>query len=108
MEPYVYEEQLGCIEVMDNVFIGYGTIVLGGVRIGPNVVVAAGSLVNRDVPPNTVVGGVPAKVLGTFTEFEKKRREYIYPFEIRPYAQKVSKELENYMWNDFQVKHSNV
>ncbi len=50
---------VGKIVIHDNVFVGSQSIVLGGVTIGPNAVIAAGSLVTRDVPPETVVGGVP-------------------------------------------------
>ncbi|HCE8951671.1 TPA: acyltransferase [Raoultella ornithinolytica] len=46
-------------------FIGFGSVILGNVTIGRGAVVAACSFVNKDVPPNTVVGGVPAKVLRT-------------------------------------------
>jgi len=53
----------GRITVHDNCFIGHRTTVLPGVTIGPNAIVAAGSVVTKDVPPNTVAGGVPAKVL---------------------------------------------
>jgi acetyltransferase-like isoleucine patch superfamily enzyme len=53
----------GRITVHDNCFIGHRTTLLPGVTIGPNAIVAAGSVVAKDVPPNTVVGGVPAKVL---------------------------------------------
>lgn len=41
-------------------WIGYGAIILSGVRIGDGAVVAAGSVVTRDVPPRTIVAGVPA------------------------------------------------
>lgn len=51
------------IHVEANVWIAAGAIVLGGVTIGENSVVAAGSVVTRDVPPNTLVGGNPATVL---------------------------------------------
>ena len=47
----------GCCEIYDNVFIGAGSKILYGVRIGPNAIVAAGSVVTKDVPPGTVVGG---------------------------------------------------
>ncbi|HDZ2730741.1 TPA: transferase, partial [Klebsiella pneumoniae] len=44
-------------------FIGFGSVILGNVTIGKGAIVAACSFVNKDVPPNSVVGGVPAKVL---------------------------------------------
>lgn len=49
------------IHLEDDVWIGSGAIVLPGVRIGHGSVVAAGAVVNKDVPPMTVVGGIPAK-----------------------------------------------
>lgn len=46
-----------------NVWIGAAATVLPGVTIGENSVVAAGAIVSRDVPPNTIVAGVPAKII---------------------------------------------
>ena len=51
------------IRVEDHVWIGAGAIIRGGVTIGEGAVVAAGAVVTKDVPPRTVVGGVPARVL---------------------------------------------
>jgi acetyltransferase-like isoleucine patch superfamily enzyme len=51
------------IHIGNNVWIGSNSTVLGGVTIGNNAVIAAGSVVTRDVPENTVVAGVPAKVI---------------------------------------------
>ena len=67
------KEFVGKIEVFDNVFIGANAIILGPCKIGPNVVVAAGAVVSKDVPENSVVGGVPARVIGKFEELKKKR-----------------------------------
>lgn len=53
----------GAVVIRQNAWIGAGATILPGVTVGKNSVVAAGALVNRDVPPNTVVGGVPAKIL---------------------------------------------
>lgn len=49
------------IVIEDHVWIGAGAIILPGVTIGRGSVVAAGAVVNRNVPPRTVVGGVPAR-----------------------------------------------
>lgn len=51
------------IVIEDDVWIGSGAVITDGVRIGKGAVVAAGAVVTQDVPPHTVVGGVPAKVL---------------------------------------------
>ena len=53
----------GDIKVDDDVWIGYGAIILSGVHIGQGAVVAAGSVVTKDIPPYSIVGGVPAKVI---------------------------------------------
>ncbi len=51
------------VRIGDNVFIGTRAIVLKGVTIGSNSVIAAGSVVVSDVPPDCIAGGVPARVL---------------------------------------------
>jgi acetyltransferase-like isoleucine patch superfamily enzyme len=51
------------IDIEPNVWIAAGATIVGGVAVGANSVVAAGSVVTRDVPPNTLVGGNPASVI---------------------------------------------
>ena len=60
------ERQCNCpapIVIGKNVWIGSGSIVLPGITIGENAVVAAGAVVTRDVEPGTVVAGVPARFI---------------------------------------------
>ena len=57
-------EVINKIVIKDNVFIGHDAIILPGITIADNSVVAARSLVNSDVPSGVIVGGVPAKVIG--------------------------------------------
>ena len=51
------------IVIEDDVWLGAGAIITDGVRVGQGAVVAAGAVVTKDVPPHTVVGGVPAKII---------------------------------------------
>ena len=63
---------VGKIVVHDNVFIGIGCTIMLDVELGPNAIVAAGSIVTRDVPPNTIVGGNPAKPICTVDDYLAK------------------------------------
>jgi len=51
------------IHIKKNAWVGAGATILQGVTIGENAVVAAGSVVSKDVPDNTIVGGIPAKFI---------------------------------------------
>ena len=61
------------IKIGKHVWIGSNATVLQGVTIGDWSVVAAGAVVTMDVPPMTVVGGVPAKILKTISGNDKER-----------------------------------
>lgn len=58
------------IVIGDHVWIGQKAMILKGVTIGDNAVIAAGSVVTKDVPANTLVGGVPAKPIKTNIEWK--------------------------------------
>ena len=69
--------RIGKVDIKDNCFIGSKVVILPGVTIGPNVLIAAGSVVNKDIPPNSCVAGVPARVYQKFDEFIKYHQEAI-------------------------------
>jgi len=64
MDP-VHRKSLICtpIVIKQKAWIGAAATILPGITIGENSVVAAGAVVTRDVPPNTIVAGVPARVV---------------------------------------------
>ena len=51
------------IKIGKNVWIGANVTIVSGVTVGDGAIVAAGAVVTKDVPPETIVGGVPAKVI---------------------------------------------
>ena len=53
----------GDIVVDDDVWFGFGAVIMSGVHIGQGAVIAAGSVVTKDIPPYAIVGGVPARVI---------------------------------------------
>ena len=67
------------IEIGDNVFLGSNVSVMGGVRIGSNIIVAAGAVVTKDLEDGGIYGGVPAKRIGNIEDFWKKRETEYYP-----------------------------
>ena len=63
-----FAERVGCIEIMDNVYIGYNATIMPNVRIGKNVIVGAGALVSKDLESSGVYVGVPAKKICSFED----------------------------------------
>ena len=97
-----YTEKIGCIEIGDNVFIGAGAKILYDVKVGDNVIIAAGALVNKDIPSNSVWGGVPAKFICSFEDYLQKRRRFTVEHPADNTNQLISKECENEMWAVFR------
>ena len=68
-------DKLGRIEIGNNCFIGYGSMIMPNVSIGNNSIVAAGAVVTKSVPDNTVVGGCPARIICTTDEYLEKNKD---------------------------------
>ncbi|MEM3437263.1 MAG: acyltransferase [Nitrososphaerales archaeon] len=75
-DPYPPSKRFSGIIVEDGVVICAGSIIKAGVKIGKNSVIAMGSVVTKDVPPNTVVMGIPAKPVYSRDEYDKKRENW--------------------------------
>ena len=75
-DPFPPSEKLIGVTIKDNAIIGSRTVIKAGVTIGENSVVAMGAVVTKDVPPNTVVGGVPAKEMYSKEEYDKKQLDW--------------------------------
>ncbi|HEY0272324.1 MAG TPA: acyltransferase [Chitinophaga sp.] len=68
------------ITIGNGVWIGVGATILAGVEIGDMALIGAGSVVNRNIPPYTIVGGVPAKVL---KYWDRNTQEWVNGMQVR-------------------------
>ena len=73
----LYNDFLNCsgkVKIGSNIYFGRDVTILKGVTIGDNCIIGLGSVVSRDIPPNSVAVGYPAKVVCTIEDYYKKRK----------------------------------
>ena len=67
-------EKIGKIVIGNNCFVGVRAIIMHDVTIGDNCIIAAGAVVTKDFPPNSVVGGCPAKVICSTQDYLERNK----------------------------------
>ena len=107
-ENYRFKEEIGCIEIGNNVMIGSNVIILHGVKIGNNVIVGTGSVVVRDCEPNSVYVGVLARKTGSFDEYIKRRKkkEESEQISTTKHNQSLTDEEIRNAWECFAKAHN--
>ena len=75
-DPFPPSGKLIGVTIKNNAIIGSRAVIKAGVTIGENSVVAMGAVVTKDVPANTVVGGVPAKEMYSKKEYDEKQLDW--------------------------------
>ncbi|GAB3025467.1 hypothetical protein GCM10027051_32750 [Niabella terrae] len=87
-------DSFGKIIVGNNVYIGSCSLIMPGVSIGDNVIIAAGSVVTKSVPDNCIIGGNPAVIIGDFDNYREKMQKYNLKTKGLNPAQKRKKIVE--------------
>lgn len=85
MNEFLDAGKIGRVTIHESCSIGFGTIILPGVEIGPRVIVGANSVINRSIPPDTVVSGNPAKVVAKLDSFLNYHRLMMRKVPLFPY-----------------------
>jgi acetyltransferase-like isoleucine patch superfamily enzyme len=81
-------DKMGRISIGDNVFIGFGSLLLPNVHVGSNSIVGAGSVVTKDIPEGVVAAGVPCKVICSVEEYWQKNQDHLLPTHGMPFKKK--------------------
>ncbi|MFH1642286.1 MAG: acyltransferase [Nanoarchaeota archaeon] len=92
----------GKIEIKDNCYIGVNTLILPNITIGPNSVVGAGSVVTKNVPADTVVAGVPAKVICSLQEYRQKSFDKWERLNLKGARSDWKKQLIEHFWGNLK------
>ena len=99
-----YKEKIGCIELMDNVYISMNVTVMPNVRINKNCIISAGSVVTSDIPENSIASGCPAKPTGHFDMFMALRK--MGRFQTVEFKnQMLPDEIAKAEWEQFIRRH---
>jgi acetyltransferase-like isoleucine patch superfamily enzyme len=87
-KEYPKLDYFGKVIIKSNVYIGNNCLIMPGVTIGNNVIVAAGSVVTKSIPDNSIVGGNPARIIGEVDSFFEKIKEFNVNSKELNYQQK--------------------
>lgn len=85
---YDYVPGRSKVVIGNNVYIGQKAMILRGVTIGDNVIVGAGAIVTKDIPSDSIVAGIPARVVCTLDEYYQKRKTKALE-EAKQYAREL-------------------
>lgn len=76
------------VQIGSNIYFGTNCVVLAGAKIGDNCIIGANSLVNKEIPANSVAAGIPARVICSIDEYYERRKK-LYIEEIIDYAKSI-------------------
>jgi UDP-3-O-[3-hydroxymyristoyl] glucosamine N-acyltransferase len=93
-------DAFGPITVEENVFIGTNAVLMPGIRIGSNSIIAAGAIVTRDIPAGSVAAGIPARRIKSVEEYHRKLQTQGTRIRSLPPAQRRQRLLEMFPVSD--------
>lgn len=91
------------VKIGNNVFIGVNSIIMPGVKIEDNVIIAAGTIVTKSVPSGVIIAGNPAKIIGNFDAYQKEVLEKYVSDKDMDYTLDYQKRIEKVIDNSFKI-----
>ena len=90
------------VKIGNNVFIGVNSIIMPGVKIEDNVIIAAGSIVTKSVPSGVIIAGNPAKIIGSYETYRNDVLENYISDKDMDYTLDYQKRIESVIDNSFK------
>lgn len=90
------------VVIGNNVFIGVNSIIMPGVQIEDNVIIAAGSIVTKSVPSGVIVGGNPAKIIGDYHKYKAEVLENYVSDKQMDYSLDYQNRIDKVIDNSFK------
>ena len=91
------------VKIGNNVFIGVNSIIMPGVKIEDNVIIAAGSIVTKSVPSGVIIAGNPAKIIGNYDAYQKEVLEKYVSDKDMDYTLDYQNRIEKVIDNSFKI-----
>lgn len=103
--PFVRQCRADPVRIGNNVFIGYGSLILPGVTIGNNCIIGAGSVVAKSIPDDSVAAGIPAKVIKTMPKYLEQLSSSSSLLSIKVQSSVISESEHEAMRNEVLRKY---
>lgn len=102
-KKFIGYTKVGRVDIGNDVFVGYGSIILPNTKIGNKVIIGAGTVVAKNIPDNVVIAGNPWKIICTFDEYIEKHKNNIGKNPTYNIIwNKKSEDEKNRMYNELQ------
>ena len=101
---FVHRTKLGLVQIDDFAFVGARTLIMPGVHIGEGAIIAAGSLITKDIPSGEVWGGYPAKKMMDRSDLEKKFCSDEYKMFGVDYLNTLNEKTQQEVVNELKCK----
>ena len=104
---YIDATKIGFVKIRESCHFGMRTVILPGVEIGPRSIVGSNAVVINDIPPETVAGGNPAKVICSLDKYLERQKQLMRHAPVFPFSEYDEEYLDTDKINEMRTRMAN-